>query len=465
MYLLAEDGTAAANPYYRVEWALYPNLAMDLLVPQGARLIGVENATRLFLWLAQLLVVSGAVALEFAVKRRVHLAPFAALMFLYCLPFTWGFLNFEFGLGVALWGIAAMLVIRGQSWALRLACNGVFVVLLFAAHFFALGVYGAVLGWLELWRAYAGRVAHRDTGFQLLVLAAPAAAMLAVAAFSGGAIGGSGIAWHFEFKPLWLFAIFNGYSLIISAASAVAVMTWLYVTAKRRVLRFAPAGAWMAAGFALLFLVLPSQVFSSAFADLRVLPAAALVMPAFLDLRFPDRRWLLGSLACVSAVTLTNLVVVCAVWGSYQSDYAEMIASFGKLEPAARVLVADSGAASDPPLEDLIAYPMYHAPVLAVHYAQAFVPTLFTAAGEQPVRAQPDVARLDVPYAGPAPMALLAAIAAGNTPPGTPLFVRAWPDDYDYLYVLGPHTANAVPVVLEEAASGRRFVLYRIRAH
>src|SRR4051812_20943318 len=115
MYLVAADGMAAANPYYRVEWALYPNLAMDLLVPQGARLIGVENATRLFLWLAQILVVSGAVALEFAVKRRVHLAPFAALMFLYCLPFTWGFLNFQFGFGVALWGIAAMLAIRGQS--------------------------------------------------------------------------------------------------------------------------------------------------------------------------------------------------------------------------------------------------------------------------------------------------------------------------------------------------------------
>jgi hypothetical protein len=221
----------------------------------------------------------------------------------------------------------------------------------------------------------------------------------------------------------------------------------------------------MTAGFALLFFALPSQVFSSAFADVRVLPAAALVLPAFLDLRFPDRRWLLGSLACISAVTLANLVVVYAVWGSYQSDYAEMIASFGKLERAARVLVADGGGASDPPLENLTAYPMYHAPVLAVHYAQAFVPTLFTAAGEQPVRAQPDVARLDVPYAGPAPMALLTAIAAGNAPSGTPAFVRSWTDDYDYLYVLGPRVANAVPTVLEEVASGRRFVLYRVKPH
>jgi hypothetical protein len=358
-----------------------------------------------------------------------------------------------------------MLAMRRRWWASRLACNAVLVVVLFAAHFFALGVYGAVLGWLELWRAYAGRVAYRDAGLHLLVLAAPAAVVLTVVAVSRGAIGGAGTAWHLEFKPLWLFAIFNGYSLIISAASAVVVMTWLYVAAKRRALTFAPSGAWMTAGFAVLFLAIPSQMFSSAFADVRVLTAAALVLPAFLELRLPDRRWLLGSLACAGAVTLTNLVVVYVVWGSYQSDYAEMIASFGKLEPAARVLVADSGAASDPPLEDLTAYPMYHAPVLAVHYAQAFVPTLFTAAGEQPVRAQPEVARLDVPYAGPAPMALLAAIAAGNTPSGTPLFVRSWTGDYDYLYVLGPRGADAVPMVLEELASGRRFVLYRIKRH
>src|SRR3984885_3401029 len=81
MYILAQDGAPDANPYYEVAWALYPNLAMDLLVPQMARLIGVENATRLFLLLSQLLIVGGALALERVVKGRVQLAGFAALMF------------------------------------------------------------------------------------------------------------------------------------------------------------------------------------------------------------------------------------------------------------------------------------------------------------------------------------------------------------------------------------------------
>src|ERR1700744_1137387 len=54
IYILSQNGTPDANPYYEVAWALYPNLAMDLMVPQMARLISVENATRLFLLLSQL---------------------------------------------------------------------------------------------------------------------------------------------------------------------------------------------------------------------------------------------------------------------------------------------------------------------------------------------------------------------------------------------------------------------------
>src|SRR5438477_5167904 len=101
MYILSRSSAPDANPYYEVAWALYPNLAMDLLVPRMAALIGVENATRMFLLLSQFLVVSGAILLERVVKGRIHLAGFAALIVLYCLPFAWGFINFEFGLGLA----------------------------------------------------------------------------------------------------------------------------------------------------------------------------------------------------------------------------------------------------------------------------------------------------------------------------------------------------------------------------
>lgn len=68
MYILSQAGTPDANPHYEVAWAFYPNLAMDLIVPQIARFISVENAARTFLLLSQLLIISGALALERAEK-------------------------------------------------------------------------------------------------------------------------------------------------------------------------------------------------------------------------------------------------------------------------------------------------------------------------------------------------------------------------------------------------------------
>ena len=54
-------------------------------------------------------------------------------------------------------------------------------------------------------------------------------------------------------------------------------------------------------------------------------------------------------------------------------------------------------AGADPPFHDLTEYPIYYAPTLAVHYANAFVPGLFVAAGKQPVRANDFVERLAIP--------------------------------------------------------------------
>jgi hypothetical protein len=462
MYILSQNGTPDANPYYEVAWALYPNLAMDLLVPQMAQLISVENATRLFLLLSQLLIIGGALALERVVKGRVHLAGFAALMFLYCLPFTWGFVNFEFGLGVALWGIAAYLMVAERTLPVRFVVNAVFVTALFAAHFFSLGVYGATLGFYELWRAY-DRTVYRDSALRLVMLAVPALALFRVMQLTAGSIGSEGTTWLFEFKPLWLFRIMNGYNLTVSAASALALMALLYFAAKRGVLKLEPAGIWLAIGFALLYLAIPSKLLGTSFVDLRVIPAAALIIPAFCSLSLPSRRWTIAALTAVAGITLANLAIVLMVWLSYRADYASIIESFHKIDRGSLLLVGSSGEGEDPPFNDLTQYPMSYAPTLAVHYANAFVPNVFTEVGKQPVQARAAVRRLAIPYGGPVPIRLLAAIAAGQTPSDIPSFIRTWYRDYDYLYVLGPGVVNPLPDLLEELDRSARFVLYKIR--
>src|SRR4029078_7424214 len=64
LFVLARAGTAHAHPYYQVTWSLIPKLAMDLIVPGIGRHVGVEMANRLFYLLSQILIVTGAMALE-----------------------------------------------------------------------------------------------------------------------------------------------------------------------------------------------------------------------------------------------------------------------------------------------------------------------------------------------------------------------------------------------------------------
>ncbi len=463
MYLLSQYGTPDENPFYRVVWAPYPNLAMDLLVPPVARLLGVELASRLFVLLSQILLVAGAFAIERAVKGRVQIAGFAAVMFLYCLPFAWGFVNFEFGLGVALAGIAAMLAFQERPWPLRLAVNAGFVVIVFFAHFFALGVYGATLGLYELWRAAALRAPLRETAGRLGVLALPAALVLGAVAASGTTIGGAGSTWLFAYKPLWLFHIMNGYSLPVSAASLVVLIGLLYVLIKRGAFSLIPVGLWIATGFLVLYIAIPSRLLATSYADFRIIAAGPFILPAFCRLALPSRRWFVAALGVVAAITLANLAVVVYVWTSYRADYADLIASFAKIEKGALVLVAHSGDADDPPLRNLLDYPMYNAPALAVHYAGAFVPSFFAAPGKQPVIARGPYQHLvEQASYGIVPASVLTAIAAG-TSSAAPDFLRHWRSDYDYLYVLGSRTDNPLPDALTEVYAAPRFVLYAVK--
>lgn len=463
MSILSQNGTPGANPYYEVAWAFYPNLAMDLLVPQLARLMSVENATRLFLLFSQLLIVGGALLLERVWKGRVHLAGFAALAFLYCLPFSWGFVNFEFGLGLALSGIAVYLVLAEGSWPLRFVANMVFVAALYAAHFFSLGIYGATLGFYELWRIFHQRTSYRDAAARLGALALPALALFGIMHMSAGAIGYEGTSWFVGFKPIWPLRIMNGYNLTVSATTGLALMISLLFAARRGVLKLEPAGIWLAAGFALLYLVIPSKLFGTSFVDLRVISAAALILPAFCSLSLPNRAWRIAALAAISGITLINVAVVLAVWLPYRADYAAIIESFHKIDRGSRVLVGSSGDNGDPPFADLTSYPMYYAPTLAVHYANAFVPNLFTQAGKQPVRAREPVRRLATPDGGIVPSDLLIAIATSQPLADVPPFLLTWYRDYDYLYLLGPPAANPLPDLLEVLDTSQRFALYKIR--
>jgi hypothetical protein len=465
MYVIAADGTADANPFYQVHFALYPDLAMDILVPPLARFIGVPWATKTFLIISQLLVVTGAMALEFVVKRRHEFAGFVALFTLYSAPFTFGLLNFEFGMGVALWGITSWIVFK-NSWLIRLFVHSLFVIFLFLAHFFPLGVYGATIGLLEL-----SQFSRLTTNFKksirlLAILAGPACFILALMILTGGALGHGAAEskWRLSSKLQSLFLFFNTYNYTLSVVVMACLIALLYFLFRERYLSIDKEGKRIAAGFFLLFILLPFNLFGSAVADVRMTTAAVLILPAFTAIE-PSKRisWSFAT-AITSIAIIANVTYIASVWLSYQDDYVEIESSFPLIGSRPFVLIGQNTDRASIGLLNSEYNPIVSAPTLAVHYANAFVANLFASPGLQPVEPRPEYKNVavDKNIHYDIPMDVLRATANNHSPFGAPEFIRNWSGKFDYLYIIGPHISNPLPRVLTQIMVGRRFTLYRI---
>ena len=65
-------------------------------------------------------------------------------------------------------------------------------------------------------------------------------------------------------------------------------------------------------------------------------------------------------------------------------------------------------------------------------------------------------------YTNPS-LTTLRALADGQDVPDAPHYLQNWKRDFQYVYLMGRNTENALPGVLEELARYRRFTLYIVR--
>jgi len=463
MHLLVAAGTPDANPFYDITWKLYPNLAADLLVPQLARLMSVETALKLFFGFSQLLIVTGAIAIERQVRGRHLVSGLAALLVLFNAAFNMGLLNFEFAVGIALWAIATWIKLRDDAWTRRLLAHTLFVAVLFLSHFFALGIYGLTIGLLELTALTQRKWEPRRTAGLLAVMAGPVLVLLGVMHVSGGAIGGHTTVWDWRLKLLWPIHFINGYILPYSFFALIVLIILIVFLRRKDAIALSERGRWIAAGFALTYIAMPRQLFETDLIDVRVLVGAALIVPAFVTIRNRGGRYRTISLICTAALISLNLVVVQSVWLSYRGDYREMQSSFRMLTQNARVVAARGDADSG---FDSLLDPIHFGPTLAAYERHAFAPQLYTLAGMQPLSSAAAVRRLtiiDATQYRPAPVSLLKNIADGHAADGDPAYLKTWAADYDYLYLSGPHTPNPLPGLLAEMMTAPSFTLYKIR--
>jgi len=147
-------GTIAGDPdlarYYEIHWQIIPNLVMDIVVPPLARVVDIYHAGQIYAVVCLALVATGIFTLNRVLFGRWSVSCMAALTFLYNHIFFLGYMNYWFGVGLALWGTSVWVVLRDRAWPWRLSASTLFAIALFFSHLFAAGIYAMTLLAFEL---------------------------------------------------------------------------------------------------------------------------------------------------------------------------------------------------------------------------------------------------------------------------------------------------------------------------
>ena len=383
MHVLSEGG----NQFYAVHWEPLPNFAQDLIVPSLAQLMPLDIASMLFVVAIFALITGGTIWLNRVATGAWRLWPLLAFLLLYNRMFLWGFLNYLFGIGVALAGAALWLALECERFWLRILSSSVVALTCYLSHIAAFGFYALVIIGIELSPAWGELRARRWPSLARRIATVGAQFAIPAVLFLGywRPLAASGISYaEFWRKADLLFSVFDNYDRafdIICFALFLGLLLWLAAT---RRLRLAPRLAGAVGLVFAAYLLLPSQIFGGSGADHRLPIAIFLLLIAASAAQFPNRRTA-AAIGVVAAVLLiVRLAVIEYVWLRADRVYSADLAGIDMLPRGAKLAVAYPARAVN-----FVPVPEVHLAVLAVARREAFVPTLFAYEGQQPIALKP----------------------------------------------------------------------------
>lgn len=461
MFVLAHwHEMPALQANYALNWAILPNLAMDLVVPPLSRIMPLELAGRVFLALCLGVLAGGTAVLHRVLHGRWSHWPLLAMPLLYSQGLTVGLVNFLFAAGLFLLAMAGWLVTEHwPSWR-RLILFGATAVVLFFAHLFAVAMWGVAVGSLELttrrpWRQRLERLA-------MIGLCLLPAVLLWLAKPSGPP--DSSIAYDFSIYKMRV--IMSGLMFRLDPVDAVGLagLVTLCLLAWRR----AAFDRRMTAPLVILFgvaLLVPRRAMGGFLLDMRL----PLVLPFLLvaagdwGSMAPARRRLMVGLAL--ALLSLRVEEAITLWRPIDRDYSEFRQAAKLLPPGSHLMQVLDGFPGEGGYD--------HMAELAVLERCAFVPHMAKLPDQQPILPSAATAAIDGGTAAALPLADLSleadpvhaeeVLARPRIGWQRPWFAH-WPERYDHLLLVHDRPQpNPLPALLEPIAHGAAFDLYHIK--
>ena len=469
MYVLTNlDNDPLLAKFYGVQWAVIPNLVMDLIVPFFGRHMNIYLAGELFIGLTLAIQVTGCFALHYAIHRRWSAWPLVGFLFVYNNILLFGFMNYLFGLGVTLWGLAAWIMLRDKSVWLRLLVSTATVLLLFLCHLFDVGVYGMGLmcyeGWLLHRETRAGRrPARRLILRDVIAFGVPFLPVLPLMMISPTMGLITDYDWESTGKLDGIYYIFQNYSDLFDLSVMALVIAGVIWAARTRMISLHPVGWWLLALGIVVFMAMPRQFFSSWEADQRLPIALVFLLICFVDFRDASRWGRYFLYVFVLGVACARFASVFLVWQQLDHTYSDFRLSVGMIDPGSTVLVAYS---DEPSGSDALNTPLAHAACFAMLERSSLVSTAFSVAGKQVLTVKPKYHdRVDNLDGDPPTVSQL--IAAANQDRATQrdneFYWSHWTEQFEYVYVLyTDNGANPAPDLMKLVYQGPHFQLYKV---
>jgi hypothetical protein len=387
MHIIANlKHSADLAKYYSLDWGFVPNLAMDIIVPAITGPLSAERATWLFTAVTLFLIASGTIAVHRALYRNWSYTPFLCFLLLYNRSFIWGFLNYLFTMGLALWLFAAHVHFRKRGSVInRVALFSLASILLMTSHLHAFACYAILVGCFEMsiaWRVWrkSGAVPWADLLLPSLQFIAP---VLMFFLLSSTANRAGDTAWFgIMGKINGLVDIFNNYNPALDVGTfglLGALFAWgLY---KRRIVIHPDMRFGIMALF-LIYWAMPDQIFSSFFADRRLMVLVALALVASMDLKLDGLRARGIVVATLATLFVLRMSVIIVNWHHTDAVFADVMSVMDGIKPGSRVVALVGGdivpTIQNPPLD--------HISNMAVVKKNVYINSLFAEPGQQPLR-------------------------------------------------------------------------------
>jgi hypothetical protein len=447
--------------FYEIDWQVIPNLTMDLIVPLLARVMKIYLAGQVFIVAMFAIIVSGTLALNRALVGRWSALSLFSIPLLYNFIFLLGYMNYLFGIGVALWALAGWVAVRERAWPVRFALSTASAVVLFFCHLSALGIYGiGVLSFeiLRLWQyrraPWPGRIMDFVASGLPFLVAGPLLYASPTMQIAGANY------WEQGGKLQGLMYVFSDYSDIIAVALMAAMTASIVWAIRHRVLRFHPLVFVLIVVGGAVYFMLPRVMFDSYTADQRVPIAVAFMLLACGDLEL--RRRLVRRAFVVVLILLVGgrLLEIDLNWSQLSDSTSQFRSSVRRIVPGSKVFVAYADLSLGEDVRDL---GLVHAACIALIDRSALVTTAFTTVGKQIMHVRPQYNDFVDRHDGTPPSTAQLIVAAEHPLPNTPEFWLNW-TKFDYLYILftEDEAPNPDPERLKLVMDGDRFQLYRI---